>query len=324
MRLRHALPAMFAVLFACPAVAQAASPGPPPAPPQPIPTGIGRFESRLTMVQDDLIVRAYTASLRSQIAAEIQNRPETARGPAAPDVEAQVRSVLAAPMIGGRTLQYAYGTIVEGEFEGRWWFLSEDGGLPTRAWRDIDRSGAHGYVAERIGYCRDAREACDQWFDDARHRSRQPPASAGWQAETEWYNRVLQEPCRRGPDTQPNLAPLQSAMSASGLEHAEVVLQLLLNPCGEVRAAGIATSSRNRIVDRAALSWVRGARFAETTAREGHGQGVIGRLPFRFSLEGDPTDAGSAVTGSSGEGQGGNDGRKTEAPSPAASRPATP
>ncbi len=301
MRLRNALPAMLAVLLASPAAAQAASPAPPPAPapptpPKTLPMSIGRFESRLTMVEDDLIVRAYTQSLRAQLAAEARTSTAPSRDAPDADVESRVRGVLAAPLIGDRFLQYAYGTIAEGEFEGKWWFISGDRGLPTRAWRDIDRSGAHGYAAERIGYCRDTREACDLWFEDARHRSRQPPSSAGWRAETEWYNRVQQEPCRPGPDRQPNLAPLQHAMGASGLETAEVVLQLLLNPCGEVRDAGILASSRNRDVDRAALRWVRGARFSETAAREGRGRGVIGRLPFRFSLEGDPPAAGPPGT----------------------------
>lgn len=99
----------------------------------------------------------------------------------------------------------------------------------------------------------------------------------------------MQEPCRQGPDVTPNMAPLQRAIRESGLSQASLVVIVLLNPCGEVRDASFQKSSRNRAIDRAAIRWVRAARYSTKAKSLGNGIGGYGLLPFDFSNENDST-----------------------------------
>ncbi len=266
----------FALAMPFPHAVAAEPPPLPPAPPQPAPefTGTGSFQSRLVMLTDDVfLARAYEGGIRQRYAES--GTPE-----------ADVRLALDSAIAG--TPPYLQADFGDGEFEGAWEFIATpDKWPPTRAWRDIDRSGGDGYASERVGYCRGNRSDCNKWFEAGRHHSRSPRFGAGDRAEAEWANRVMEEPCRQGPEFKPTFDALQSAISNSGLAQADVQLTALLNPCGDVRDAWISMSSRNRQIDRAAVQWARGARFTSVLERLGTlgRRGTLGRLPFTFSAE---------------------------------------
>lgn len=275
---------MRAQLFACAVLAACVAPvgaaSPPTASPAPesekaIPGGIGTFSSRLVVLEDDLVARAYEAGLRMALADD-----STA--------EADVSAALAHAAT-SMFLPYVNPRIEAGDFAGNWEFIqAKEGGLPKRAWRDIDASSIDGYAAERIGYCKDTREACMVWFEDGRNRSPQPRRSDGGRAYTEWSNRVMEEPCRLQADHRPGTSPLGAAIARSGIEKTELIMMLLLNPCGEVRDVSIVTSSGVRDVDYVAARWARGARFVSTLQKLGSlgRRGTVARIPF--SLSNDP------------------------------------
>lgn len=260
-------------LCAMSAAAQAASAGPPPPPPPPPPpdgpvhTGIGRFESRLVIVEDDLIARLYEQALRI-------------RFPSAEQAYL-VRQLLQSPAAHGDQAAYGRAEFETGEYAGGWQFLSPDGGPPTRAWRDIDRSGDQGFDAERIGYCRGEASDCERWFAEGRHRTPRPGVAG--RAQVEWKNRVMGEACPPQPAYRPDLAPVQSAVGRAALPKTRVELVVLLNPCGEVRDAMFRTSSRNREVDRALISWARRAVLPQAQGLKP--EGGYGLLPFDLEVE---------------------------------------
>lgn len=174
-----------------------------------------------------------------------------------------------------------------GEWRGQWRFALSAEGRPTTAWRDIDDSGAsEGYRVERIGYCKGERPACEQWFETERHRAPRPTARAGTIAFQQWRHRVLEEPCLRQPEFLPSRAAMQAAHARSQLGDAEIVLEMTLNACGEVRDVFIRTASGDDGLDRAALAWARRARFTTTyefSAGEfSPARGTVGILPIRF------------------------------------------
>ncbi len=239
-----------------------ASPSPPPMPPE---QEIGAFASRLVPVEDDLIARVYTQTLRERFGDTREGR-------------AKLREHLQAQRAAAAGIAFGTASIETGEHAGAWRFDSPGGGLPTRAWRDVDRSGAHGYEAERIGYCRDEEAACADWFAVGRDRSVRPAPDAGERAEREWVARVMQEPCVQRPARRPSEMPLRTAVSRFGLERAEVVLRLLHNPCGEVRRAEVVRSSGDRGIDRAAIEWAEKL----IAPLEGRKAGYQSRLPFVF------------------------------------------
>lgn len=273
-----------AKLFACAVLAVCVAPVGAASPPtaSPVPesekaavAGIGTFSSRLVVVEDDLVARAYEAGLRMKFADN-------------PTAEADVSAALAHAST-SMFLPYLNPRFEAGEFAGTWEFIqAKEGGLPKRAWRDIGASSIEGYAAERIGYCRDTREACTAWFEAGRHRSPRPHRSESGRAYTQWSNRVLEEPCRLQADHRPGTSPLGAAIARSGIEKTELMMLVLLNPCGDVRDLSIETSSGNRDVDRAAARWARGARFVSTLQKLGSlgRRGTVGRIPF--SLGNDP------------------------------------
>jgi TonB family protein len=272
-----------ATIFAAAQIAaarNAANPeSPTPTPPSVLPvpdmTDSGRFSARLVQVEDDLIVRAYTRALHERYGDSREGR-------------AQVRERL--DWLRGHPDQIAHEdvTIASGEFAGHWSFASPDGGLPTRAWRDIDRSGAHGYEAERIGYCIDEPAACADWFERGRDRSIAPDPRAGERAERQWAGRALRESCAARPARRPSTMSLHTAAARAGLGQAEIVVEMLHNPCGEVRLARIAKSSGNADVDRAAIAWAQKV----VAPLQGEPHGYTSRVPMRF-FDKDPPNNGA-------------------------------
>lgn len=293
----------FALLIACMASSMAAwaassdSPLPPPAPLASLHgVAIGKFESRLIPVHDDLIARVYAQALRERFVQEAIDEKRLLEpldeDEAAPDeiaideaaVEVRVRQTLAASSAGGEP-HYPEATVTAGEYAGQWTFADHRDGAPTRAWRDIDRSGAGPYDAERLGYCRGDEKSCEVWFEEGRHRAPEPNDFRSTRAKHEWENRVMREPCTPGPEYRPGLESLQRAITDSGRTEAQLEMGLLLNPCGEVREAFFLKSSRDRAIDRAALRWVEQARFVSMVQTTGGGYGMRGRLPFVFSTK---------------------------------------
>jgi hypothetical protein len=280
---RRTAGAGLSALCLAPAIAvamQAAAPPGIPSPASPLPAdveiGIGSFESRLISVEDDLIVRIYAQTLRERFADDKGG-------------EAHVRGLLSSPQTIGGSLVYASARIEQGEFAGHWSFESPEGGLPTRAWRDIDRSGAQGYEVERVGHCRGEPAACAHWFASGRDRAPEPRTEAGERAERQWAARVMQEPCVVRPAFRPSTVSLQTAVSRAGLADAVVMLQLLHNGCGEVRQIRFIESSGDRGVDRAVVAWTRRLIAPPTDGWTG---GYYSRLPFRLiSLDGTDSDA---------------------------------
>ena len=266
-----------AVLAVCVAPAGMASPSvttPDPTPANSAPADIGTFSSRLVVLEDgedDPVARAYAAGMRMRV-------PDSS--------DAGMREMLNNAVFGSM-MAYSKFDFTDGEFAGTWEFVPpSQGGLPTRAWRDIDAS-IDGYAAERIGYCKDTRESCTAWFEAGRDRSPSPRLSAGGRAFTEWTNRVMEEPCRLQADHRPDTTQLQVAMARSGIEKANLLLVVLLNPCGEVRNLSIETSSGSRDVDRVAARWARGARFVSTLQQLGSlgRHGTLAKIPFSLSLD---------------------------------------
>lgn len=279
--------------------AWAASSGPPLPPPAPLASlhgiAIGKFDSRLVHVHDDLIARVYAQALRERFVEEAIREKllaeSTDEDVAETDevevdeavVEARVRQTLAAANADGEP-RYPKATVTTEAYAGQWTFADLRDGAPTRAWRDIDRSDDGPYDAERVGYCRGDGKSCEAWFEAGRHRAPEPHHSIGTRARFEWENRVMREPCTPGPEYRADMEPLQRAITNSGRTKAQLEMFVLLNPCGEVRDAGFLKSSRDRDIDRAALRWVEQARFVSKVQATG-GYGTQGRLPFVFSTE---------------------------------------
>lgn len=250
--------------------AQTAPPSPPAPPTMPAEdTGVGAFSSRLVRVEDDVIRRRYEDIVRARYAD-------------APDAAEQIRRTLRTPTTADGRLTIARGQITRGEFAGDWQFGAPAEGWPTVAWQDIDRSDAAGYAAERIGYCLGSDDACAAWFDAGRHRAPMPAAETGTLAQQQWRQRVMREACTPVAAHRPSLAPLESAVGQAGLPPTRLAIGVLLNPCGEVRAAWVMESSRNRQVDRAAVAWAQRLVMPEAVSGLG-GTGTTGKLPMQVS-----------------------------------------
>lgn len=261
------------------------APPDPPSPSAPAATsagdaGVGAFSSRLIRVENDFIRRRYEDIVRARYAD-------------APDGAQQVRRTLRTPTTADGRPMLARGQIASGEFAGDWQFGAPAEGWPTVAWQDIDRSDAAGYAAERIGHCLGSDDACAAWFDAGRHRAPMPAAEAGTLAQQQWRQRVMREPCTPVAAHRPSLAPLQSAVGQAGLPPTPLAVGVLLNPCGEVRAAWIMESSGHRQVDRAAVGWARRLVMPEAITGPG-GIGMTGKLPMRVSGESFETPAETA------------------------------
>ena len=166
----------------------------------------------------------------------------------------------------------------------RWEFVWNAEGKPTRAWRNIDRSGEHGYVTERIGYCRDSADVCARWFEQARDRAQPPRFPYGHVAKTEWTNRILIEACEPGPDDRPLYLAMDRAFQKSGAQRLNARILVYINPCGEVRHAEVRESSGYPPFDLAARDWALRARLTREVAKSPNGEGAVGTMPIQASL----------------------------------------
>lgn len=145
-------------------------------------------------------------------------------------------------------------------------------------------------------HCDDTVDACAAFLDQTRRmRAPQPPFPASttadmpaWEAAMRaWRNIVVREACEPGVRHVPPPRYPQSALR-QGIT-GKVVLNLLANPCGEVRDAFVEVSSGSRELDRAALDVVREWRIA-MPADVPAGSGARLRVPITFD-DGDPGEA---------------------------------
>jgi len=190
-------------------------------------------------------------------------------------LDRSLRSTGEPPLSGARTLT-----------RGGWQFELAEDGRPIRGWADRDNSDKRGYRAERIGYCKDTRERCEQWFEAGRHRPPRPQERAGKLAYAQWRNRVLEAPCVPGVDRRPSMAPLHMMWNRTRLKDGFLVLALTLDACGEVRDAVVHVSSGKPDLDRAAIAWAKRAQFVTDfefiAGRFSPSRGSVGLLPFMF------------------------------------------
>jgi TonB family protein len=159
--------------------------------------------------------------------------------------------------------------IEQGEFAGQWTFMPpREGRWPDTAVQVIDRSDAGNYrVLARI-YCDPAATTCRTLREDTlRMPPPEPPidvASAGYAA---WEQLVMQEACSPAPIAK--AVPKYPASLAMAGEGGRVVLRLLLNPCGEVRAVRLGESSGQAKLDQATIDTAWQWRLYSERKKEG-------------------------------------------------------
>jgi len=76
---------------------------------------------------------------------------------------------------------------------------------------------------------------------------------------------------------RPSLAPLAAAVSKAGVA-ADLALMITYQADGTITDVSVAKSSRNRDLDRAAVTWARRAKLCPGSPGQG-------RLPFSFAVE---------------------------------------
>lgn len=269
-----ALACVIAMLPVC-ALAQTGA-EPVAASPTPLDTPLpeARFSSRLILTDAEEIARIHASRPRQRFASAAAFEAAL-RAPLRPD---HPEADLDGPD--------AVVEIEEGEFSGRWRFERAADGTLVRAWRDIDHvaRGVPGemqtYVAERWGYCSESRSACEAWFERGRHRAAKPRNTMAAIAHLQWRERTLQETCTPGPKYRPPLDAIERAFARSRLTTTTVVLQVVLNPCGEVRDAEIETGSGDSAIDRMFVAWALRSRIPFGPRQSPAGMGAIGRLPI--------------------------------------------
>jgi TonB family protein len=105
-----------------------------------------------------------------------------------------------------------------------------------------------------------------------------PPPMATPAVDRQWEAIALAEPCAEAP---PKQAPIRYPPRVSG----KVVVQVVVNPCGEVRRARLVESSGNRQLDSALIDVMRRSRLAQKR--------VIGVVPLEYILDPPPAAGGA-------------------------------
>lgn len=179
--------------------------------------------------------------------------------------------------------------IESGELAGQWTFSPpQNGRWPDSAVQVVDRSDAGGYRIVARVHCQPGAAACRKLREEAVQMAPPEPstdvASAGYAA---WQSLVMSESCTPAPvDKAP--PPYPTALARSG-EGGRVVLRLLVNPCGEVRAVRLDESSGVPRLDQATIdtAW----RWRLYAQRQASG-GAIVKVPVDFvppQLDGAPS-----------------------------------
>lgn len=165
----------------------------------------------------------------------------------------------------------------DGPYPGDWTFIAAtaDAPRPNAAWRlSPVEGGVYGMQAELLcddePACRQARVALSQL--------RAPPPALADQFEG-WLQVVATEACEPGPSHMP--APAYPGLALRDQSGGRVVLDLLVNRCGEVRTLRIQQSAGDRHIDRAAVRTARGWRLPPP---ENGAAYATMRVPILFEL----------------------------------------
>jgi TonB family protein len=143
--------------------------------------------------------------------------------------------------------------IEQGEFAGQWTFMPpEQGRWPDTAVQVVDRSDATNYrIAARL-HCDPATAACRKLrADTLRMPPPEPPSDVASASYYAWEQLVMQEACTPAPEAK--AVPKYPVSLAQAGEGGRVVLRLLLNPCGEVRAVRLDESSGFAKLDQSSI-----------------------------------------------------------------------
>lgn len=168
--------------------------------------------------------------------------------------------------------------IDNGDRAGQWTFSAPQAGhWPESAVQIVDRSDTINYRILARVYCDPAQAECRKLRDDtAAMAPPEPPTHPDTVSYAAWRALVENETCTPAPRQMP--APRYPDSMARAGEGGRVELQLLVNPCGEVRAVRLSESSGYPLLDQSAITtaW----RWRTRSGREAAGAMV--RVPVDF------------------------------------------
>jgi TonB family protein len=164
-----------------------------------------------------------------------------------------------------------------------WAYQAPDFGndWPSKALQIADKSDSSGYKLDVTVYCTGNETECATYT--AAQKSMLAPRPNGIQTDMaykQWRNRIKQEACVVRPAnlSHPRYPPQALRDGIGGT----VRIAFIYNSCGNVRDAWIETSSRNRDLDRAALTEALKWQIDTTTLPEGKNTGMaIAPVTFR-------------------------------------------
>lgn len=170
-------------------------------------------------------------------------------------------------------------TIESGPSAGQWTFTPPHSGRwPDSAVQVLDRSDDTRYRVLARVYCDPATAACRKLRDDTvLMAAPEPPTDVASASYAAWQKLVLSEACTPGP--RDKAAPRYPAALARNGEGGRVVLRLLVNPCGEVRAVRLDESSGHAQLDQSTIDTAWGWRIYAERQPEG---GAIVKVPVDF------------------------------------------
>ena len=166
-----------------------------------------------------------------------------------------------------------------------WVYQAPDFGnnWPSKMLQIADKSDASGYKLELKVYCTGNESECETFIaEKVKMLAPRPNSIQSDTAYKQWYNRVKLESCDVRPTSMSHPRyPAQALRDGIG---GTVMVGFLYNRCGNVRDAWIATSSRNRDLDRAALKEALKWQIDISTLPEGKKNGMA-IAPITFMLD---------------------------------------
>lgn len=169
-------------------------------------------------------------------------------------------------------------SIDQGDFAGQWTFAPpQQGRWPDTAVQVLDRSdAAHYRILTRV-YCDPGTAACRRLREEtARMPPPEPPTDIASPSYATWQTLVMSEACTPAPKT--NAAPKYPPSLAAAGEGGRVVVRLLVNPCGEVRAVRLEESSGFAKLDQSTIDTAWRWRLYSERQKEG----AIVKVPVDF------------------------------------------
>ena len=248
-----------------------------PAPPAKVVTGEGSFELREGKQNGEWLAERFRESLWQL---DTRLREYKGQGPRS------LKAYLASPEYSTAKQMLALsGTMNTGHTTHTWVFdpPNPPDSMPARALELEDLSGPGGYHLRATVHCYDEPVFCKPFRDrQTGLLAPKPAAAAGDLALRQWHNRIRTETCTvfARNMSQPRYPPQALRNGIGGT----VRVGFHYNRCGNVRDAWIETSSRNRDLDRAALTQALKWQIATTTLPEGENTGRA-VAPITFMVE---------------------------------------